>query len=379
MLMQGLQISLRGISHGVSLLQYAIQKLYHQSKIMYIILDMRINSGKTPSLAKASQHWIAAQSTLSPSSVSAYSGEVNRFGEHLAGQGVIDVKQITEALWVGYLQSLVTMRQSVSSRRTNALKGSSALQAARITRGFLRHCWLQGWIEWLPGVGSRRCEPNTGKPVVRQVPQGLLAVLLDNGSSDDELLARARCALGIAFWCGLKPWEIALLKESHFVRVDSCSEIRAPQGSERLLVPDQLAGQLDHYLSLRRVGRENNIGDDLPLISRIGSHLPLTPNTVWELLRCWPPAATGEEEEMHILGSKAVRDSFVVLACEDAISAVEATRRQANRRRIVLDPFDANSEPLPAKTLTDAVLQRIKDQLPLNEQTNGFHTKVLAS
>lgn len=338
---------------------------------------MRTNSEKTPSLGKAAAHWIAAQSTLSPSSVSAYSGEVNRFGEHLASQGVIDVKWITEALWVGYLQSLVTTRQTVSSRRTNALKGSSALQAARITRGFLRHCWLQGWIEWLPGIGSRRCEPNTGKPEARQIPEGLLSVLLDDGASDDELLARARCTLGIAFWCGLKPWEIALLKESHFVRVDGCSEIRAPQGSEHLLVPDQLAGQLDHYLSLRRVGRENIIRDDLPLISRIGSHLPLTANTVWELLRCWPPAATSEED-VHILGSKAVRDSFVVLACEDAISAVEATRRQANRRRIVLDPFDSNSEPLPAKTLTDAVLQRIKDQLPPNEPTNGLYTKVHA-
>jgi site-specific recombinase XerD len=270
---------------------------------------------------------------LSQSSRVAYTGEVVRLAEHLASSRVRRISQVSQAHWQSYLETLVTTRHTVRSRRTEGLKGSSALQAARITRGFLRYCWQEGWISWVPGLGNYRCTAGSEQAApARAVPAVLAEVLLET-HSQNEATARVRSAAALAFWGGLKPEEIAQLRAEHLRSSARTYELTVPGRANAMLVAAPLAKQLDQYRRIRASSIGHEPAEGAALVSQLGSYRALTGNSVWALLRTWPTAI---DSVPLPLGAKALRDSFLVLASEASMQRLSAASRLMGRSHVCL-------------------------------------------
>lgn len=324
---------------------------------MYIISIMnKMEVGQT-SLVAATMSWVSSLPTLSEHARSAYFGEANRLREHLESHGIVSINQMGERHWLAYLEALMDGRPTVSSRRLGSLKSSSALQAARITRSFLRHCWLQGWLGWIPSVGSCRPQAASTARQTKLLPAEVLGEVLLESTDEDASLARVRCAAALAFWGGLKPLEIASLRHQHLHRLAGRLDLHVPGRRRPVLVANLLAQQIDRYDHLRRrdLGAP---GRDSALVSQLGSYLPLTGSSVWALLRTWP-SADGSEVA---LGAKKLRDSFAALASQDARLQACATKAQTGLNWPPLASADFD-EDLPAAAtgmLANSVLVRLQ-------------------
>ncbi|MBX3587772.1 MAG: hypothetical protein KF796_14140 [Ramlibacter sp.] len=318
-----------------------------------------------PSLTQAAIKWISSRGGLSEATVNAYLGEINRFAEHLASKGVLRVRSVGHAAWENYLQLLMEKRSTVPSRRTDALKSTSALQAARITRSFLRFCWASGWLGWVPDLGSRRCGAAVARLPV-SVPKELAHILLADGRPDGEAEARQVCAAALAFWVGMKPRELSTATVSNLRTLPAgvCSIAIAGREHEAHL-PDQLVAQMRHYHALR-AERVGPMPDGAPLISRLGTYMPLGASAVWQLLRTLP--SLGGPTPISI-GAKRIRECFVVLGGDDAAASVAAIRRQAGSRRIILHP--GNENPIRPQAIAEKVSQLLEAELLEAEFSGG--------
>lgn len=276
--------------------------------------------------------WLAACAHVSDATQRSYAGEIKRFREHLAASDIDDVVAITEEAWLAYLRDLTALRSTISEKRKSALKASSALQAARITRAFLRYCWSQRWLDWVPGVGSQRCAP--GRPANEfQIPEGLIEFLLNPGDEDDEAAIRVRCAVGLAFWGGFRAREIAELRARDLVPDAYGGATLHPVWREdSVALPAVLAQQLRRYAALR-VERSGSLGDHAALIVRLRSEVPLSAAAAWSLLKAW--TSKYDAGGATALTTRVIRESFKELAGSDARCYLRAIERQvASRQRL---------------------------------------------
>lgn len=302
------------------------------------------------------EQWLRDRPALSGAAVSSYRGEVNRLAEHMASLGVRSVRTMTEAQWEVYLAALMQDRRTIASRRRAALKVTSALQAARITRAFLRYCWKQGWIAWLPGTEQRRClvprsAPSAGLPT-------LIAQLLLVDRARDEETARAVCAMSLAFWGSMKPREIAAMGCNDLQVVPSGSTLATVAGrSAPLVLPPAAVAHVRRYHELRRTSTRQDPTEHAPLLSQLASYEQLSAHRVWLLLKAWPPKPTAGQEVIAV-GARLLRDSFVSMATHEAMSELATVRQQTSRGSVLAQAF---GPMVPART--ESILDRVAHSL----------------
>lgn len=287
--------------------------------------------------------------------MSAYRGEINRLAEFMAHLGVRSVRQMHADHWLAYLTALMQDRNTISSRRCSALKVTSALQAARITRSFLRHCFMRSWIGWVP-LGPRRCKFEK-LPRPASLPEEAIELLFRR-AADDEESARALCAISLGFWAAMKPREIAAATVRDLTELDDGGAILTVSGRpERVLIPETAMCHLRRYHALRRDATGEDGGQSPPLVSQLGSFSVVSSHRVWTLLKTWPPNAQ-EGHDQIILGGRLLRDSFVALAARAGISELAAVSRQTDRKGL------ANLRVAPDLTISSRhVHRRVADLL----------------
>lgn len=322
---------------------------------------MATENETSPSVTEAAMDWLRGRTNVSASTAAAYRGEVNRLGEYLAAAGVRVLADVSERLWSEYLETLMTGRTGVASRRKGVLLRSSALQAARITRAFLRHCWLQGWLSWSPGFDDRPCKVEENDSVPLGSPARWRRALLGPAGDEDERTARQRCAVSLAFWGGLKPRELASLRDPDLViRPDETGELWVSGRRHPVECPRELILALKRYRVARAAGQaQAHAGGlqrrrDAPLLSRLRSTEPISAHSAWQLLRDWPSAADSGAAQR--LGSKALRDGYLMLARVDADLALDQIARQTGRKPALAGTVDPATE-----VCVDRVRQRLLD------------------
>lgn len=302
------------------------------------------------------QDWLNSYPGLSESAKLAYRGEVNRLAEFMAGLGIRGARQMREAHWLDYLGALMQNRTAIASRRRAALRVTSALQAARITRLFLRHCYVRGWIGWVP-LGPRRCRVERAPRETRLTRESV--ELLFGPTPENEEWARALAAISLAFWATMNPREIAAARRSHLCEVtEQGAEIIVPGRPGPVMLPAIALRHLNAYHRLRRELRAEEAADEgVPLVSQIGTYEPLTGHRIWTLLKVWPPDATAGKVQL-VLGARALRDSFLTLATRAPMSELVAVRRQTGRSG--MQAFQVAEESCP---LSFELVQHIADSL----------------
>lgn len=281
-------------------------------------------------IIQAERKWLEACAHVSEATLASYAGEAKRFREYLGRAGVNAVQEVTQAGWVAYLTNLTQTRSTIASKRFDALKPSSALQAARITRAFLRHCWMQRWLDWVPSVGSQRC-PAVQPQAEFRAPDGLVSFLLDPGELDDEALSRMRCTVGLAFWGGFRPKEIADLRARDLALAADGSALLHPACRDHVVaLPVIMVRQLRRYAGLRAL-RAGPLAADAALIAQLTSAGPITAAAAWQLLKDWTVAYAPPDREP--VSTRAIRETFKQLAGADAADYLQAVEHQAAGRR----------------------------------------------
>lgn len=276
--------------------------------------------------------WLQSCRVLSGASAAAYRGEVNRLGEFMASRGILGVQDMEESHWLDYLQALMSDRSAVASRRRGELKVTSALQAARITRLFLRHSYARGWIRWVP-LGSRQCRVETRVPQAAMSEELIDLLLGPSPAKEDE--ARALAAISLAFWGALNPREIAVARECDLKARGEWAELRVAGRTDSVILPRTALRQLSTYHEIRREQLGSTQGQSrsertAPLVSQLGTLASVTPHRVWTLLKCWPPEPRNGQVKFT-LGARVIRGSFLELASRHAACELAEVRRQAGR------------------------------------------------
>lgn len=319
------------------------------------------------SLEQAAIRWEEACAHLSAATKLSYAGEVKRLKEHLAKSDVQSVADASEAHWHGYLAAIVGDRKKVDSRKSKPLKSSSALQAARITRAFFRFCWSNGWLSWVPGLGSYRCELSEPEPQLA-VPPELLSLLLDSGSSDDEAASRSRCTIGLVFWGGLRLREVAaLLRSDVAMSPDGTARLKPAWRAHEVVMPQSWRTHLTRYEALRKE-RFGRLSSNAALICGIRSRERISVSAAWRILQVWP--GIGKSEDPVALGSRLIRASFQELATDGIDGYLNAVERQTASHRANF-PMRAGEGPT-GKQLTAEVLQRMAREPRRRREASGY-------
>lgn len=302
--------------------------------------------------------WLESLEGLSDRSAAAYSGEVNRMREYMADRGIHGVQEVTENRWLSYLQALVEDRSGVASRRCPKLKVSSALQAARITRLFLRHSYGRGWIRWVP-LGPKRCRVD--KPPARSAVSVHLIELLLGAPPAQEADARALSAISLGFWGSLNPRELATATQANLRLRGDSAELDVADRTAPVMLPSVALRHLHAYHDIRRehLHQRSRAGadGDAPLLSHLGSLTPLTAHRVWTLLKAWPPEPPDGQLQVA-LGARTLRDTFLVLASREPASELAAVRRQTGR--LYMDGLRHGESERPP---VERALERVKQDL----------------
>lgn len=308
--------------------------------------------------------WLGCHVGLSEATKVAYGGEVRRFGEYLANANVRHVQELKSSLWENYLALLMIDRQGVASCRRDKLKRSSALQAGRITRSFLRYCWTQGWLGWVPDLGNRKGADTDHLDEPVTIPPLLVEILQGNWSETDERIARARVAIDLAFWGALKPREISVLRGGELK--DFSAQFCQLSVAGRLgptCMPSDVMEHYRHYSELRERRAGSGVGEHVPLLSQLGSYAPLTGNSIWQLLKSWPPAPTNPTSG-SVLGSKRIRDTYIALGAREPAELIQALQREGGIRGLPLGSGNVLVERPPG-TVTNLVMQNLRVQSSL--------------
>jgi site-specific recombinase XerD len=310
------------------------------------------------SIDQAARSWLGACTHVREVTRTSYAGEVRRFREYLEDAGIFDAHAITEHAWLDYLSNLTEARSTVSSKRMDALKISSALQAARITRSFLRHCWIQRWLKWVPGLGNQRCNTAQAASTFR-VPKGLVSFLLDPGEFDIEVMSRSRCIVGLTFWGGFRPKEIAELQGRDLVLDDHSGAMLHPNWrTESVALPSIMVQQLKHYMALR-IANYGPLTSDVALIVKLKSTTPLSASAVWGVLKDWIAAQAPIDTP---LSTTVIRESFKQLAGEEASDYIRVIERQsASRHRLVIN---STNRIVSAQQVTEELLKKMVEFVP---------------
>jgi site-specific recombinase XerD len=281
------------------------------------------------SLPSASVAWLTARSDLRESTKSAYKGEIGRLTEFLATHGVLNVRDVSEDLWLAYLKNLATGRHGVQTKKRNQLTPQSVKQAERITRSFLMWLLSMGSIDWLPQLPTDDQPPlekREGKLASTPLSGSLAAVLLGAGKQDSEGLCRAYLVANLLFWCALKPSELAAAKVGDLglhAAIDGIS-LRVPNRTQAALGPKHIWDLWERYCDARTIASGKRPNSRSPLVASLRHSAPLTPWSIWSALhRDFDGLLTAQECTPRFL-----RSQYLTLSMQDALENAREVSEQ---------------------------------------------------
>lgn len=271
------------------------------------------------SFADAALRWVSSRNGLRAPSAVAYLGEVNRFAEYMADQGIRNLSGVKREHWWAYLKSLSAPRQTIPSRRKDCLRSGSIKQAERITKSFLMWAADHAWVGWIPTYPEMRPTAiDVTEEVISPVPlpREILLCLIGEQSYviDGEEQCRAHLTLNLAFWGALRPSEISPLRAKQLEQ-SSAGSLRLNVGERSVLFPEHVALIWAQYQEERKEHR-TPITEQSPIISHLMKDKPLSSWSVWNILR-----DLGHDcEEERPLCPREIRNAFLQYACGDAAS-----------------------------------------------------------
>ena len=168
-------------------------------------------------LSDCRQRWLGQKAQLQPRTLSTYVGELHRFEEFCFGRRVVTVEGLSEQLLLDYFAQLRNGRAGVRSKRVESLGASSAQQAERITRAFLKWLRDERFIAWSVAerkapTGDLAADTATRARRGLQGGRALRDTLLKEASSgESEAQMRTLLTLQLVFWGALKPAEVSAL------------------------------------------------------------------------------------------------------------------------------------------------------------------------
>jgi site-specific recombinase XerD len=233
----------------------------------------------------------------------AYRGEVDRLSQFFAVKhGLVDLGEFAQEHWVDYLEELRKVRKHVVTSRKASLSPSSTSQAIRILRAFLRWARDEGLLSWVPREehsavmsGASLRAPLVNLALPEGIHPAIVELLSEMPPTDIPLEdLRARIAIGMAYWVGLKTSEIAALRVSNLKPGRSSFEVRHPEDNSKSVAPPILAACWMRYRSLRE-GDGKTLTARSPVIAAVGTDDPVSAWTIWSTIGRKLAALTGAQ------------------------------------------------------------------------------------
>jgi site-specific recombinase XerD len=294
----------------------------------------------------AASRWLKDRQ-LSEAAKVAYAGEVTRLALYSASRRVVNLCDLRQRHWIEYVGSLTEPRDYLSPPR-KALKPGSALQAIRITRGFLTYCAQQGWIDWEPRDQPIDRPAKPSSKTTATLPKLVRQIVLGNVEAENEREARRNFVTALSFWGGLTPKELAELQVRHQRR--NGERLKCPLRETDVELPAPVAGLWRQYRDHR--ARYSDVKPSSPLIVGLRSHAAVSPWAIWSILRDGGVAAA--------LSTRQLRAGYVSVATADAEREIEVARRQIGKISRSPSLVARKAIPMEARRVNELALQRLE-------------------
>jgi hypothetical protein len=182
----------------------------------------------------------------------------------------------------------------------------------------------------------------------------LVNFLLDPGEFDSEVISRSRCIVGLTFWGGFRPKEIAELRACDLVPAEHGGAMLHPHWRpEGVVLPSIMVQQLKHYVALR-VTNSGPLTSDAALIVKLKSMTPVSASAAWGVLKGWIAV---QDPGDYPLSTRVIRESFKQLAGAEADDYIRVIERQsASRLRL---GTDSTNRVVSAQQVTDDLLKKM--------------------
>lgn len=286
----------------------------------------------TISFADAELDWLRSKA-ISDVAVTAYRGEVARLSTFCASIGITEISHIEPGHWIAYVACLSTDRSTISSQ-WKPLKPSSVLQAFRITKAFLLHCARCQWLDWdprdiavpMPSESTSDRRSRIGAPLSPSLRQMLSGVPL----ATDERQARRHFTLGLGFWGGLSPRELALLKVQN-LRISPTTgegELTCMHRSLPMILPAELGKLWGRYRDCRQDDTNRKIKPTSALIASLRSGDPLCAWSIWALMQA---GRSNADEAKEFINPRLLRLAYFESATQNAVRDIDVVRSQIGK------------------------------------------------
>lgn len=244
--------------------------------------------------------------------------------------GGLALGEFTEEHWQDYVRELQGVRRHVVTCRDNPLSPSSSAQAIRISAAFLRWARDEGVLSWSPKTprpsNSRKAISSSRRPLVdlsldaeplHPALESLLMKMPESNATPEVL--RARLAVGLAYWGGLRSSDIAALREGDIVTKRDLVEVRHPRLDIVVTIHGNVAATWHQYRAAREEAGET-LTQRSPVVAALRTNEPISAWSVWALIAQQVEIVTGIEKlysaqslrraRVAAMGSKSATEIF---------------------------------------------------------------------
>ena len=187
----------------------------------------------TAALTRAIRNYLdhlAVERGLAANTLTSYRRDLRRYAEHLAGEGVSTLDEITEAHVAGFL-----MRLREGDADHSPLSSTSAARTVVAVRGFHRFAVADGLASLDPASAVK--PPTPAKRLPKALPlSDVEAILEAAGAPDTTLALRDRALLEVLYGTGARISEAVGLDVDDIDTIDATVLLRG-KGSKERLVP----------------------------------------------------------------------------------------------------------------------------------------------
>jgi len=204
--------------------------------------------------------WLALERGLAPKTLEAYGRDVRFFLRFLAARGRTDVRDVTRADVVAYLETLRAARRRASTRA----------RAFVALREFLHRAKLEGFsrIDLAEGLEA----PKRNLVLPRVLDEGATQRLVMSVGGTDPRGLRDRAMLEMLYGCGLRVSELCALEVRDFIADADVVRCRGKGSKERIVPVGGPCGRaLRRYLeSARETFAGGRVGEEHLFLTRLG-------------------------------------------------------------------------------------------------------------
>lgn len=307
-------------------------------------------------LSDCRQRWLGQKAQLQPRTLSTYVGELHRFEEFCFGRRVVTVEGLSEQLLLDYFAQLRNGRAGVRSKRVESLGASSAQQAERITRAFLKWLRDERFIAWSVAerkapTGDLAADTATRARRGLQGGRALRDTLLKEASSgESEAQMRTLLTLQLVFWGALKPAEVSALTVADMTRLPTgLVRISAPHLNAPRFVPANVWGTWALYRQRRETRHARPLSNQDFIVGGLRQEAALTEWSIWSIIKSSKlgPSIT----------PRALRAEFLHRITGEASAALSLARKASGLPR--LQPTWASGERQLSTRKIASLLERV--------------------